>query len=207
MRHSPASKPRSPSSPLCLLSTSFGNLVLISSQRPWFTRVSDLVALRSQEPTRTRHSGQLRLLCSNVPLRQRRQRLCVHGSVTGSINIPRQTGHIRSRRCTSAVARDDRSSNLDVRFRYIFPYSLYRDYDGYCTALPATTPSSRLCARLCARLCVCIYVRFRCSAFRAIRGLIKQRDYVVLLKNNINILFILIFYNKKYFIQYTNCKK
>lgn len=131
VRHSPASKLRSPSSPLCLFSTSFGNLVLMSSQRPWFTRVSDLVAFRSQEPTRTRHRGQLRLLCSNVPLRQRRQRLCVHGSVTGSINIPRHTGHMRSRRCTSAVVRDDRSNNLDVRFRYIFPY-LLRDY-GYCT--------------------------------------------------------------------------
>lgn len=158
VRHSPASKPRSPSSPLCLLSTSFGNLALMSSQRPWFTRVSDLVALRSQEPTRTRHRGQLRLLCSNVPLRQRRQRLCVHGSVTGSINIPRQTGHMRSRRFTSAVARDDRSNNLDVRFRYIFPY-LYRDYDGYCTVhcTATTTPSSpsRLVSLVCACVCVC----------------------------------------------------
>lgn len=121
-RHSPASKPRSPSSPLCLLSTSFGNLDLISSQRPWFTRVSDLVAVRTQEPTRSRHSGQLRLLCSNVPCRQRRQRLCVHGSVTGSIRMPRHIGHVRSRRCTSAVVRDTASSSFDARFKYIFPY-------------------------------------------------------------------------------------
>lgn len=125
MHHSPAaSKPRSPSSPLCLFSTSFGNLDLISCQRPWFTKVSDLVAVRSQEPTRTRHSGQVRLLCSNVPCRQRRQRLCVHGSVTGSIRMPRHIGHVKSRRCTSAVVRDTvRSSSFDVRFKYIFPSS------------------------------------------------------------------------------------
>lgn len=123
MRHSPASsKPSSPSSPLCLFSTSFGNLVLISSQRPWFTRVSVLVAVRNQEPTRTRHIGQLRLLCSNVPRRQRRQRLCVHGSVTGSIRMPQHIGHLRSRRCTSAAVRDTVRSTSFERFKYIFPY-------------------------------------------------------------------------------------
>lgn len=174
VRHSPASKLTSPSSPLCLFSTSFGNLALMSSQRPWFTRVSDLVAFRSHEPTRTRHRGQLRLLCSNVPLRQRRQRLCVHGSVTGSINIPRHTGHMRSRRCTSAVVRDDRSNNFDVRFRYIFPY-LLRDY-GYCTGnnytvatvgvtVVATTSSLRVIRG----------TRFRRSARRGTRGFGKAR--------------------------------
>lgn len=104
----------------------------MSSQRPWFTRVSDLVAVRSHEPTLSLHRGQLRLLCSNVPFRQRRQRLCVHGSVTGSIRIPRHTGHMRSRRFTSALSRDsDRSNNFDVRFKYvaIFPYSCYATID------------------------------------------------------------------------------
>lgn len=150
MRHLPAFKSRSPSSPWCLLSTSFGNLALMRSQRLLFTKVSDLVAVRSHEPTLTRHSGQFRLLCSNVPLRHPKQRLCVHGSVTGSISIPRHIGQVRSRRCTSAViCGTDRSNNFDVRFRYIFPYLrhnstllllLYEYYIHYDTVYNTTAP-------------------------------------------------------------------
>lgn len=135
MRHLPESKSRSPSSPWCLRSTSLGNLALMKSQRSLFTKVSDLVAVRSHEPTLTRHSGQFRLLCSNVPLRHPKQRLCVHGSVTGSISIPRHIGHVRSRRRTSAVICDgtDKSNNFDVRFRYIFSHLRDNYYYYYYT--------------------------------------------------------------------------
>lgn len=135
--HSPASKPRFRSSPLCLSSTSFGNFARMNSQRPWFTRVSVLVAVRNHEPTLSLQRGQLKLLCSNVPFRQRKQRLCVHGSVTGSIRMLRQTGHIRSRSRTFALGRDnDKSNSFDERFRYvaIFPCSYYATIND-CTAL------------------------------------------------------------------------
>ncbi|KAL2734192.1 putative myosin light chain kinase [Vespula squamosa] len=113
--HPPASNSISPSSPLYLSSISLGNLVLISSQSALLTNVSDLVAVRSQEPTRTLQRGQLRLLCSKVPFKHRKQRLCVQGSVTGSINIPRHTGHIKSLKFTSAEDRNNEiSNNFDV---------------------------------------------------------------------------------------------
>lgn len=122
--HPPAFNSISPSSPLYLSSTSLGNLVLISSQSALLTNVSDLVAVRSQEPTRTLQRGQLRLLCSKVPFKHRKQRLCVQGSVTGSINIPRHTGHIKSLKFTSAEDRNNEiSNNFDVRFKYVAIFS------------------------------------------------------------------------------------
>lgn len=118
--NSPASNSVSLSSPLYLSSTSFGNLVRINSQRPLLTKVSVLVAVRSQEPTRTLQRGQLRLLCSKVPFRHLKQRLCVHGNVTGSIRMLQHTGHIKSRRLISTDGCDKEISNsFDVRFKYV----------------------------------------------------------------------------------------
>ena len=119
-RCSPESKSMSPSSPLFLPSTSFGNLDRIISQSLLLTKVLDLLAVRNQEPTRVLQRGQFRLLCSTVPFKHRRHRLCSQGSVTGSIKIPLHTGHNKSRKFTCEELRhNEGSNNFDVLFKHV----------------------------------------------------------------------------------------
>lgn len=94
----------------------------MNSQRLLLTRVSLLVAVLSHEPTLTLHIGQLRLLCFKAPLRHLKHRLWSQGSVTGSINMPRHTGHIKSLLIllsADAACVTVRSYNFDVLFKYV----------------------------------------------------------------------------------------
>lgn len=119
-RRSPESKSMSLSSPFFLPSTSLGNFVLIISQSLKLTKVFDFPAVRSQEPTLVLQRGQFRLLCSTVPFKQRKQRLCSQGSVTGSIKIPLHTGHNKSLKFTcEELLHNEGSNNFDVLFKQV----------------------------------------------------------------------------------------
>ena len=110
----------SPSTPFFLPSTSLGNFVLMISQSLKLTKVFDFPAVRSQEPTLVLQRGQFRLLCSIVPFKHRRQRLCSQGSVTGSIKIPLHTGHNKSLKFTcKELLRNEGSNNFDVLFKQV----------------------------------------------------------------------------------------
>lgn len=114
---------KSVSSPSCFAWISLENLFFINFHKASLTNVLDLVAVRSQEPTLTLHSGQLRLLCCIVPFKHLRHKLWAQGNVTGSIRIPLHTGHIKSAIFNSADVREGKLNNFDVGFKYVAIFS------------------------------------------------------------------------------------